>query len=159
MVKTAVLVKKATIYDIEGIMKVTREAFEKYAQLAGLPCVDALTETYEQVKSDIENKLVYIAITEGQIVGSVRVAVDEESKTAYLSRFGVSVSQQNAGVGKALMQSVDEDMYAMGVQKLFLHTASKISSLISFYYNRGFYIESTSTEKGYVRALLVKEYF
>jgi len=30
--------------------------------------------------------------------------------------------------------------------------------LIRFYYGRGFYIESTTNDRGYIRALMVKEY-
>jgi len=45
-----------------------------------------------------------------------------------------------------------------GIKCLKLHTASKNRDLVRFYYGRGFYIDSTSKEKGYIRALMVKEY-
>ena len=57
-----------------------------------------------------------------------------------------------------MMNLVDRIMIKKGVKRLSLHTGSKISSLIRFYYGRGFFIESTDTDRGYVRALLVKEY-
>ena len=56
------------------------------------------------------------------------------------------------------MNIVDKIMIDQGVKKLSLHTASKIASLIRFYYGRGFYIDSTDKSKGYIRALLVKDY-
>lgn len=49
-------------------------------------------------------------------------------------------------------------MKEMGISKLYLHTASKLVSLIKFYYGRGFYIDSTTKDRGYIRALLCKEY-
>ena len=38
-----------------------------------------------------------------------------------------------------------------------LHTASKATSLVRFYFNSGFYIVSTTKDKGYIRALLIKD--
>ncbi|MBO5369458.1 MAG: GNAT family N-acetyltransferase, partial [Clostridia bacterium] len=91
-----------------------------------------------------------------KVVGSVRVAVDGE--TAYLSRFGVSPEYQNLGVGKALMNLVDINMKVMGVKLIQLHTGAKFISLITFYYGFGFYVDSTNKDRGYIRALLCKDY-
>jgi hypothetical protein len=56
------------------------------------------------------------------------------------------------------MNLVDKILKAKGVKKVSLHTASKYKDLVRFYYGRGFYIDSTTKDRGYVRALLVKEY-
>ncbi len=58
----------------------------------------------------------------------------------------------------AIMNLVDKIMVEKGVTQIQLHTGSKITSLIRFYYGRGFYIDSTDKSRGYVRALLIKEY-
>lgn len=150
-------VRMATYDDIEDIMSITKEAFIKYAELAGIETTAALTETYEDVKRDIDTKIVLIALSDGVPVGSVRVEVFDDN-TAYFSRFGVKVTSQNNGIGKSIMNLVDRIMKKNGIKKISLHTASKISSLIRFYYGRGFYIDSTDKSKGYIRALLVKEY-
>jgi len=151
-------VRKATVEDIPEIQKITQEAFQKYMELAGLTGkIAALEETYEDIKRDIETKEVFVAYIDGIPVGSARVEVFPD-KTAYFSRFGVRLNYQNNGVGKAIMNVVDMAMRELGVKKLYLHTASKIFSLVRFYYGRGFYIESTSTDRGYIRALLCKEY-
>ncbi|OQB12393.1 MAG: Acetyltransferase (GNAT) family protein [Firmicutes bacterium ADurb.Bin193] len=151
-------VRRATVEDTQGVLDITREAFVKYAEMAGLKTVDALSETFEQVKRDIESKYVYAAFLDNKIVGSVRLDVNKEAKTAYLSRFGVSVVHQNLGIGKSLMNLVDTEMQSLGVKKVYLHTAAKVKPLIIFYYGRNFYVESTSNDRGYIRALLVKEY-
>ncbi len=150
-------VRMATYDDIDDIMSITKEAFIKYAELAGIETTAALTETYEDVKRDIDTKIVLIALSDGVPVGSVRVEVFDD-KTAYFSRFGVKVTSQNNGIGKSIMNLVDRIMKKNGIKKISLHTASKITSLIRFYYGRGFYIDSTDKSKGYIRALLVKEY-
>lgn len=150
-------VRMATYDDIDDILSITKEAFIKYAELAGIETTQALNETYEDVKKDIDTKIVLIAFSDGVPVGSVRVEVFDDN-TAYFSRFGVKVTSQNNGIGKSILNLVDRIMKKKGVKKLSLHTASKITSLIRFYYGRGFYIDSTDKSKGYIRALLIKEY-
>ena len=151
-------VRMANYSDIEAIMCITREAFSKYAELSESQHLDALCETEKDIKNDIDTKIVLIAVRDNIPVGSVRVAVDRENHTAYLSRFAVKVSSQNNGIGKSIMNLVDRIMIKKGVKEIALDTGSKITSLVRFYYGRGFYIDSTDKSRGYVRAHLVKEY-
>ncbi len=78
--------------------------------------------------------------------------------TAYMSRFGVKLQYHNIGIGKALINLVDKVLIARGVARVCLHTASKYGDLVRFYYGRGFHIDSTTRDRGYIRALMVKEY-
>ena len=126
-------VRVATYEDIPDIMSITREAFIQYRELAGIENTPALDETYEDIKKDLEEKIVLIAFSNGDPVGSVRLEINREEKTAYLSRFGVKITSQNNGIGKSIMNIVDKIMIDQGVLKLSLHTASKITSLIRFY--------------------------
>lgn len=151
-------VRHATYDDIYDIMSITKEAFIKYEELAGVTGLPALLETYEDVKKDIDEKVVLIAIQDGAPVGSVRVKINEDTKEAYLSRFAVKVTSQNNGIGKSIMNLVDRIMVKRGVKCISLHTGAKITSLIRFYYGRGFYIESTEHTKEYIRAKLTKDY-
>ena len=158
MEKVNFVVRKAEVRDIPQIQNVSREAFDMYAEGAGITAiVGSLNETYEGLKKEIENKLVFVALLEGVIIGSVRVEVRDD-KTAYLSRFGVKGEYQSRGIGKLLMNVVDCSMEKLGIERLYLHTASRMLSLVRFYYARGFYIESTTKNNGYIRALLCKEY-
>lgn len=151
-------VRIANHNDINDIISITREAFVKYRELAGVESTPALDETYEDIEKDLKDKIVLIAFSNGDPVGSVRLKIDHENHSAYLSRFGVKLTSQNNGIGKSIMNIVDKIMIEEGVQTLALHTASKITSLIRFYYGRGFYIDSTDKSKGYIRALLIKDY-
>ena len=158
MEKMGFVVRKAVVGDTEEIRLLAKEAFTMYTENAGITeLVPALEETYEDVKRDIETKEVFVALSKGKIIGSVRVEIKGDS-TAYLGRFGVSSLYQNNGVGKILMNAVDDSMRKLGVTNLYLHTASRMFSLVKFYYGRGFYIESTTKDRGYIRALLCKEY-
>ena len=151
-------VRTATYDDIDAIAKITSEAFVKYASMIGMPTTAALTETTEDIKKDIDENMVLVAFVDGVPVGSVRVKVNMEEKSAYLYRFGVRLNVQNNGIGKSLMNLVDIKMKELGIKTISLHTGAKVSSLVRFYYGRGFYIDSTTKDKGYVRALLIKEY-
>lgn len=150
-------VRHAEESDIESIMEITREAFLKYSDMTGIKKLDALEETYDDVKYDIENKVVLIALSDGEPVGCVRVEIKPDS-TAFLTRFAVKVTCQNNGIGKSLMNHVDKSMKKRDVKEISLYTASKAAPLIRFYYGRGFYIESVETSRNYLRARLVKEY-
>lgn len=158
MINTGFEVRRATYDDVEAIAQITSEAFVKYAQMAGIDTVAALTETIEDIKRDIDSKLVLVAFMDGEPVGSVRVAVDLENKSAYLSRFGVRLNVQNNGIGKSLINLVDLKMKELGIRKICLHTAAKVGVLVRFYYGRGFYIDSTTKDRGYIRALMCKDY-
>lgn len=151
------VVRLANYDDIPSIINITREAFTKYREMAKVDNLAALEETYNDVKHDIDTKVVLLALQDGVPVGSVRVEVFPDG-TAYLSRFGVKVTSQNNGIGKSIMNLVDRIMMKKGVHEISLHTGAKVTPLIRFYYGRGFYIESTDKSRGYIRARLVKEY-
>lgn len=156
MEKTVYEVRKACTIDIEEIRLLAKISFKMYTDNAGITeLVTSLEETYDDVLKAIETTNVYVAIYNEEVIGSVRVEIKPD-KTAYLSRFGVSSGHQNYGVGKILMNAVDNLMRELGITCLYLHTASRVFSLIRFYYGRHFYIEATDIDRGYIRALMCK---
>ena len=152
-------VRRATEAEIPAIMKITREAFANYCALANVdPAkIAATSETAEDVARDIAEKEVYVAFINDVPVGSVRIEFLDDGR-ALLSRFGVRKEYQNHGIGKILINVVDNSMREKGIRVLELYTASKFQLLVRFYYGRGFYIEEVSADRGYARAKLVKEY-
>jgi len=152
------IIRRATIDDAPGIQGIMKEAFNKYMQDAGLVgTMDALSESLEDIKRDIETKDVFVALIDDVPVGTIRVNILPDN-TAYISRFGVSLQYHNIGIGKSLMNLVDKLLKSRQTKRVSLHTASKYRDLVRFYYGRGFYVDSTTKDRGYVRALMVKEY-
>ncbi len=149
-------VRRATLDDVDSIAEITRDAFEKYIKMAGIENTPALVETKEDIINDINNKIVYVAFIKNEVVGSMRIELLDKD-TAYFSRFGVNTKFQNLGIGKSMMNSLDMELAELNVKRVMLHTASKASPLVRFYYNRGFYIDSTTKDKGYIRALMIKD--
>lgn len=151
-------VKAATDEDIPAIHKITHDAFLKYCEMAELDYnIEALTESYEDIKNDIETKNVFVVRIDDEPVGAVRIELLPNHE-AYLSRFAVASSNRNNGIGKILMKVVDKVMKENSVKTLRLHTSSKVTALIRFYYGRGFYISGVEYSRGYPRAELIKEY-
>ena len=158
MVDYSFVIRKAVAQDAPAIKEIMQESFKKYMTDTGLTgSMEALQESDEDIARDIQTKEVYIAVIDGVAVGSVRVQLFPDH-TAYLTRFGVKLSYHNIGIGKSLMSIVDKLLTAKGIKSVSLHTAAKYHDLVRFYYGRGFYIDSTSKDRGYVRALMVKEY-
>lgn len=152
-----IIVKKAERKDIPAIYEITKEAFTKYAKDLGQPNrVDALHETYETIERDMVKKHVLVGFLDGTPVGSIRFEI-LPGNIAYISRFGVKLDCQKCGMGRALMIAVEDECRKMGVSSLTLHTCSKMTDLMRFYYGLGYYVHSTSTSKGYIRALLCKD--
>ena len=151
-------VKRASEEDIPAIIKITKDAFLKYCEMAGLSYdIEALNETYDDVKHDIETKEVYVVFIDNEPIGAVRIELQDNNE-AYLSRFAVASTNRNSGIGKILMRVVDKVMKQNNVKVLRLHTCSKVTALIRFYYGRGFYISDVDYSRGYPRAELIKEY-
>ena len=148
-------VKAAAEEDIPAIHKITHDAFLKYCENAGLDYnIEALTETYDDIRNDIKTKNVFVVRIDDEPVGAVRIEILPNNE-AYLSRFAVA---STSGIGKILMRVVDKVMKQNNVKVLRLHTCSKVTALIRFYYGRGFYISDVDYSRGYPRAELIKEY-
>jgi ribosomal protein S18 acetylase RimI-like enzyme len=150
-------VRKATAADAEAVIGILQEAFTKYMEDTGLTgSMEALDETLEETIKAIEASEVFIAYVNDVPVGTIRFEI--EGDTAHICRFGVRLNYHNIGIGKSLMNLIDAEIKELGLKKAYLYSASEYTDLIRFYYGRGFYVESTSTDRGYVRAKLVKNY-
>lgn len=150
------IVRRAEESDARTVHSILKTSFLEYSEVTGETGLEALKETLEDVRVQIITKPVYVAEVDGDIVGTVRLEL--RGSEAYLSRFAVSAETRNLGIGKSLMNVVDKYLVANGVTKVTLHTASRHLALVRFYYSRGFFTEAIETDRGYLRARMVKEY-
>lgn len=149
-------IKEASPADAPAIQEIMQDAFHKYEHDLGMTGhVSALKETVEDIERDIQEKTVLVGYVNGEAVGSVRVEIMGD--LAYLSRFGVRTAISKTGIGGMLINEVDNICREQGVRAVALHTSSRMFGLIRFYYGHGYFIHSTSTDRGYIRALLVHE--
>ncbi|HZK26960.1 MAG TPA: GNAT family N-acetyltransferase [Thermoclostridium sp.] len=150
------IIRRAVAEDAPAVYTVLQKAFKEYAQAAGVKELEALNESISDVKHEINNKVIYIAVIDNIIIGTIRVEIIND--IAYISRFAVDSSYRNLGVGKALMNLVNKYLQSEGVKSVSLYTASRYGALMRFYYGHGFYVESVSHDRGYPRARMVREY-
>jgi len=149
-------IKEATKADAPAILEIMKDAFAKYERDLGMQGhVTALKETVEDIERDIEEQTVLIGFVNGEAVGSVRVEILGD--LAYLSRFGVKSANTKTGLGGLLIHEVEAICREQSVRAIALHTSSRMFGLIRFYYGHGYFIHSTATDRGYIRALLVHE--
>src|SRR5665647_3615228 len=100
-------VRRAITSDIEEIRILAKKSFKMYTENAGITqLVTPFDETYDDVLKAIETTNVFVALSNEEVIGSVRIEIKPDN-TAYLSRFGVSSVHQNNGIGKILMNAVD----------------------------------------------------
>lgn len=149
-------VRKAKPEDAKAVQAILQEAFTKYMKDTGVTgSMEALDETEQETIHAINTTEVFIAYVNDVPVGTIRFEL--EDNIAHISRFGVCLEYHNIGIGKSLMNLIDAEIAEMGIKKAFLYSASAYSDLIRFYYGRGFYVESTSDNRGYIRAKLVNK--
>jgi len=152
-----IIIRPAGAADIPAIHRIILAAFRKYADVLGLDGqVSALRETEADIAKEIVHKTVLVAERDGEIVGSVRYEMITED-VAYLTRFSVDPDVHNSGIGKLLLAAVNEYAARQGAKVIALHTASKMTPLVRMYYGMGYYIKSTSEDRGYIRALFLRE--
>jgi ribosomal protein S18 acetylase RimI-like enzyme len=152
------IIRRAGLNDAASIKEVMDDSFGLYkTKILPLGELDVLNETEEDIRNDIKSKEVFLALIDDMPVGSIRISIEDEG-SAMISRFGVKQQYHNIGIGKALLNLADKYLQSKHIQYVKLYTASRYGDLMRFYYGRGFYVHSTTTDKGYIRALMIKEY-
>ena len=150
-------IRRAEKEDADKILAVTKAAFMLYSsELPSQQPVAALNESADDVIRDIEKHVVYVAEEDGRLVGAIRLK-KLTGELAYVYRFGVSPLIGNTGVGSGLLAKVIDECTQEGFKADALHTNSRYYKLARYYYGKQFFVHSTCFDKGYIRALFVKE--
>ena len=142
-------IREATEADAGAIREIMQDAFHKYENDLGMK------GHVQAIQRDIRHKTVLVGLVDGVPVGSVRVEM--LGSIAYLSRFGVCSAITKSGIGGMLIDRVETLCREQSIRAIALHTSSRMFGLIRFYYGDGYFIYSTESSRGYIRALLVHE--
>lgn len=148
--------------DALAIKSVVTQAFESYQDeinksAAAHPTVHALTETVEEILADIKNECVLVAVNgKKQVIGTIRMKSKSED-LAYVYRFGVLPQIKNIGIGSKLLGCICDICEEKNFKAVALHTNARFYTLARYYYGKRFFVHSTTTDKGYIRALFIKE--
>ncbi|MFC4908037.1 GNAT family N-acetyltransferase [Actinomadura gamaensis] len=104
-----VRIGRAAPEDAGEILTVQRAAYVSEAQLYGDPFIPPLVESLEQVHRALTGDAVVLKAVRGdRIVGVVRAQFSE--RTCLVGRLAVAPDQQGAGVGRGLMDALEEEV-------------------------------------------------
>lgn len=95
------LIEPATVPDCGELLTLQRAAYVTEAQLYGDVRLPALTQTLDELRTELQQGLAYKATDRGRIVGAVRASVQEA--TLHIGRLTVAPDQQGRGIGSALL--------------------------------------------------------
>lgn len=147
----------AKLSQAKEINDLTLSSFVQYKQqLDHSVAVKALNETVDDVINDIKNHTVLVAVKHGKIIGSIRVEKLSDD-LAYIFRFSVAPQESGTGIGSALLSYAIEECEELKVKAIALHTNTKYFKLARYYYGKDFFVHSTTFDRGYIRALFIKE--
>lgn len=111
------IIKKATLEDLEEILNLQKTAYISEAQLYNDFSIPPLTQTLENINEEFSSKLFLKACTSGKIIGSVRAF--EKDGTCFIGRLIVHPDMQNKGIGKQLMKAIEEYFNHCKMYELF----------------------------------------
>lgn len=150
-------IRRATDYDTDAVLKVTKESFSLYQEDLHVNYeVKALKETIASTLKDIRENAVFVVERFGVLVGAIRIKKLSD-ELWYIYRFGVSPTISNTGLGSSLLDAAVNYAHENGAKAIALHTNAKYYRLARYYYGKQFYVHSTTFDRGYVRALFVLE--
>lgn len=134
MLMIDIYVEAAKDTDAQQILDIQKEAYLSEAKIYDDYNIPPLTQTLNEIKSDFDNHTFYVAKVNGEIVGSVKLKV--ENNTGLIGRLIVTPSVQNQGVGSMLMGHVEANHSDLEAFELF--TGYKSERNLSFYSKRGY---------------------
>ena len=119
-----------------AIAAVLYEAFCEFESLYTAEGFAATTPKSEQIQVRMSEGPVWVALVDGEIVGTVSVVLKSES--LYVRGMAVLPRTRGARVGKLLMDQVEQYAEEKGCKRLFLSTTPFLDRAIRLYEKFGF---------------------
>jgi predicted N-acetyltransferase YhbS len=129
-------VRPATEDDFAALLQVQQGAFGEYTNTYKVS--GWTTETMESLKEDAKEKHIFVAESDGMIIGSVRFWT--VAGVCVIRLLSVSPTHQSHGVGKALMREIER--VANDAHKLYACTMLRTSRNIQFFLSLGYKAET-----------------
>ena len=133
------MIDRATVADAEEILSLQKLAYRSEAEIYDDFNIPPLLQTPEEIKKDFENQTFLKATLDRKIRGSVRAFIKEG--TCYIGRLIVHPDFQNRGMGKELMQRIEEIFKE--AQRFELFTGHRSEKNLHLYRKLGYEISKT----------------
>ncbi len=129
-------IRPATEEDFQALLQVQHRAFGEYANIYKVS--GWTTETLESLKEDAKEKHIYVAESDGAIVGSVRFWT--VGGVCVIRLLSVDPSHQRQGIGQALLKEIERAV--TNAHKLFACTMLRTPRNIQFFLRLGYKAET-----------------
>jgi len=134
--------------DSEAIADVLLQAFSIYREHYTPEAFAAVTPAAGEIRSRFEEGPIWVAVLEGEVVGSVSLTT--ESEGLYLRSMAVRPDMQGIGIGNELLSAVDEFTQASDAGRIFLYTTYFVPGVKEMYEKHGFkWVRDTTAEEWY----------
>jgi len=119
--------------DAEEILQLQKTAYLIEAERYHDYTIHPLRQTLAEIKEQVKTMIVLKAVSDGNIVGTVRAY--KESETCYVGKLAVLPEKQNQGIGTALMQAIEKYFRP---KRFELFVGSKSDNNINLYQKLGY---------------------
>jgi len=147
-----ITIRKAVKEDIDSILRIQKKAFlfqaKKYDDFEMPPMV----ETYKNVLNECKNHLIFVAMLQNKIVGSIRIIKNKDE--AEIKRLSVDDDYHDNGIGQMLMRIAE--LQHPNLKRLWLVTGSKSYKSIAIYKKIGYEQYKEVDHKNYKLVYLQK---
>ena len=96
---------KAYKNDLETILQLQKDCYMTEAEIYNDYNIPPLQQDLKSIENEFENTTILKAVDNGEIVGSIRGFVDNE--TSYIGKLIVKKNFQNKGIGQLLLDSLE----------------------------------------------------
>ena len=104
--KTKAIITEANVHDAVGILELQKLAYQSEATLYSDWNLPPLTQTLEEIRVELKNKVFLTAHYGGLLVGSVRAKTSEDDGCS-IRRLIVHPKHQGQSIGTQLMHAIE----------------------------------------------------
>ena len=134
--ETDVTIRPIEPRDAGEVMTLQRAAFVQEALIYGSPEMPPLTQTLEEVESELQENLGVVALDGARMIGALRARVDGD--LLLVGRIAIAPDRAGAGIGSALLEAVERRGAEAGATEAELFTGSLSEANLRLYERLGY---------------------
>jgi GNAT superfamily N-acetyltransferase len=134
--ETDVMIRPIEPRDAGEVMTLQRAAFVQEALIYGSPEMPPLTQTLEEVESELQENLGVVALDGARMIGALRARVDGD--LLLVGRIAIAPDRAGEGIGSALLEAVERRGADAGATEAELFTGSLSEANLRLYERLGY---------------------